>query len=162
MQSIHGMSFFGTDYISIDTLDPTQANATRAALVVYRRLLGQPHVLLISARRDRGRLTLPGGKVDAHETALDSAVRETFEESGVLTDQHQLFGHYTHEKTNGKLFPTQTYVARFAGYEPGHERRDLHWLTLADLSDSALSIRPAVREHVERVFETLPAFIGAA
>lgn len=162
MQLRNGMSFFGAQHIPIDTLEPQQASASRAALVVYRHLLGQPRILLISARRDRSRLTLPGGKVDSHERSLTAAVRETLEEAGVLTDLHRPLGHYEHEKTSGKVYPTKTYVARFAGYQPSHEGRELHWLTLSELSDPSLRVRPAIREQIDQAIETLPAYIAAA
>jgi len=150
MQFIYTMSFFG-QAILINSPKPPEAFATpRAALVVYRRLLGQPHFLLISTRRDKTRLTLPGGKVDAHETPLASAIRETLEESGVRTDRHQPLCRYDHKKTSGKVFPTQTFLARYAGYQPGHEKRELHWLTVTELWDASRSIRRPVREQIDR------------
>lgn len=160
---IDDMSFFVQPAISMDPSARQQAFDTpRAALVVYRHLLGQPHFLLISTRRDADRLTLPGGKVDAHETPLESAIRETFEEAGVLTDRHQPLCRYKHEKASGKVFPTQTFLARYAGYRPGHERRALHWLTVSELWDASRSIRKPIREQIERAIDLLPAYTAAA
>ena len=134
----------------------------RAALVVYRQLMGQPYFLLISARRDINRLTLPGGKVDKDEPALQSAIRETVEEAGVMTDRHQPLGLYEHEKTSGKIYPTQTFLARYVGYESGHEKRELYWLTVAELRDPNWSIREAIIEQVERAAEALLAYTAAS
>jgi 8-oxo-dGTP diphosphatase len=162
MRTIEIMSFFG-QAIQIKHPKPPEAFATpRAALVVYRHLLGQPRFLLISTRRDKNRLTLPGGKVDAHETPLQSAIRETLEESGVLTDRHEPLGQYDHKKLSGKVFPTQTYLAHYVGYEAGHEKRDLHWLTVAELWEASRSIRRPVREQIERAIDLLPAYTAAA
>ena len=156
------MSFFGKT-IQIQSPEPPEAFATpRAALVVYRHLLGQPRFLLISTRRDRTRLTLPGGKVDAGETPLQSAIRETVEECGVLTERHQPLCRYEHEKTSGKVFPTQTFLAQYAGYEAGHEERELHWLTVAELWDASRSICRPVREQIERAIDLLPMYTAAA
>lgn len=155
------MSFFSTQSVLISTPTPA-VEANRAALVVYRHLLGQPHFLLVSTRRDAKRLTLPGGKVDKHESPLQSAIRETLEESGVLTDRHQPLGLYEHTKTNGKVYPTQTYIARYAGYQDDHESRSLHWLTVADLWDESRSIRQPVRAQIKQAADVLPAYIAAA
>ncbi|MFK7790602.1 MAG: NUDIX domain-containing protein [Phycisphaeraceae bacterium] len=157
------MSFFSTQTNLIDSPALSEADETpRAALVVYRQLMGQPHFLLISTRRDASRLTLPGGKVDDDEPSLQSAIRETVEEAGVLTDRHQPLGLYEHEKTSGKIYPTQTFIARYAGYESGHEQRELHWLTVAELRDSSRSIRRAVIEQIEQAAESLPAYTAAS
>lgn len=156
------MSFFGQSIPIIESELPQAFATPRAALVVYRHLLGQPHFLLISTRRDRNRLTLPGGKVDAHETPLQSAIRETYEEAGVLTDRHQPLCQYEHKKMSGKVFPTQTFLAQYAGYQPDHEKRELHWLTVAELWDASRSIRRPVREQIERAIDLLPAYTAAA
>ena len=157
------MSFFGNPNTAISTPALPQAFATpRAALGVYRHVLGQPRFLLISTRRDHSRLTLPGGKVDKHETPLESAIRETVEECGVLTEHHQPLCRYEHEKLNGKVFPTQTFLAHYAGYESGHEARELHWLTVAELWDARRTIRRPVREQIERAIDLLPMYTAAA
>eukprot|EP00752_Nemacystus_decipiens_P015212 g13545.t1 len=156
-------NFFRQPAIPIDRPALEQAFATpRAALVVYRHLLGQPNFLLISTRRDPKRLTLPGGKVDAHETPLESAIRETLEEAGVLTARHQPLCRYEHEKASGKVFPTQTFLAQYVGYQPGHEQRALHWLTVSELWDASRTIRQPIREQIERAIDLLPAFTAAA
>jgi 8-oxo-dGTP diphosphatase len=162
MQFIAKMSFFGQSILLNNPTLPVAFVTPRAALVVYRHVLGEPRFLLISTRRDPSRLTLPGGKVDKHETPLASAIRETLEESGVLTDQHQPLCQYEHEKTSGKVFPTQTFLARYAGYQAGHEARELHWLTVAELWDASRTIRRPVREQIERAIDLLPSYTAAA
>lgn len=156
------MSFFGQPIMTPKPALPQAFATPRAALVVYRHLLGQPHFLLISTRRDANRLTLPGGMVGKYETPLQSAIRETREESGVLTDRHQPLCLYQHKKTSGKVLPTQTFLAHYVGYQPGHESRELHWLTVAELWDASRSIRRPVREQIERAIDLLPAYTAAA
>lgn len=157
------MSFFNSSPILTPSpIDTDRFGKPRAVLVVYRHLLGQPHFLLISSRRDLNRLTLPGGKIDPGETPLQTAVRETQEESGVLTDEHRELGSYLHRKQSGRIHPTQTFLARFAGTCADHEMRDQHWLTLRELTDSSCEIRQAIREQIERAAEFLPAYVAAA
>lgn len=134
----------------------------RAAMVVYRHLLGQPHFLLIGTRRQNDRLTLPGGKIDADESALETAIRETIEEAGVMTDRHLELDSYAHQKTSGRVHPTKTFLARYVGYGTGHEARELCWLTLSELTARSQTIRQPIREQIERAAEVLPTLFAAA
>lgn len=157
------MNFFGTLTSLIDTpAMPALATTPRAALVVHRQIMGQPHFLLISTKRDAGRLTLPGGKVDGDESPLQSAIRETIEEAGVLTDQHQPLGKYDHEKLSGKIYATQTFLARHAGYQSSDEKRSLHWLTVAELHAPKRLIRESIIEQIMQAVESVPAYIAAS
>ncbi|MEM6259742.1 MAG: NUDIX hydrolase [Planctomycetota bacterium] len=157
------MSFFASSTIPTGTpTTPQLFGSPRAALLVYRHLLGRPHFLLISTRRNPDRLTLPGGKVDAHETALQSAIRETQEEAGVLTDWQEPLGTYLHQKSGGRVHHTEVFLARYAGYQLDHEPRALHWLTLNSLYEVGQSIRQPIREQIESALEVLPAFTAAA
>lgn len=157
------MSFFASRPILTDTpTTPQVFGSPRAALVVYRHLLGRPHFLLISTRRNRDRLTLPGGKVDSHETPLESAIRETVEEAGVLTDRHQPLGAYLHHKSSGRVYHTEVFLARYTGYRHGHEQRALQWLTVGGLDEPGRSIRRPIREQIESAYDMLPAFTAAA
>lgn len=157
------MNFFTGSTISTVAIDPTQAPAcSRAALIVYRQRLGQPHFLLIDTRRKASRLTLPGGMVGRGEEPLETAIRETLEEAGVLCDRHEPLGRYPHHKSSGRVYLTQTYLARYTGYRSGHEPRGLHWLTIAELHRADLSIRKPIVQQVQLAAELLPAFIAAA
>jgi len=157
------MSFFSSrPILTPSPIDTERFGKPRAALMVHRHLLGQPNFLLISSRRDAGRLTLPGGKIDPDETALQTAVRETQEEAGVLTEDYHPLGSYLHHKQSGRIHPTQTFLARFVGQTPDHEPRDVHWLTLRELADTQCEVRDPIREIIELAAEILPAYTAAA
>jgi 8-oxo-dGTP diphosphatase len=51
-------------------------------------------LLLVKENYDRRRYTLPGGAVEAGETVLDAAVRETLEETGVAVRLDHVVGVY--------------------------------------------------------------------
>lgn len=157
------MSFFSSSPILTPSpIDTEKFGKPRAALMVYRHLMGQPNFLLISSRRDAGRLTLPGGKIDEGESAIQTAVRETEEEAGVLTEGYHALGSYLHHKQGGRIHPTQTFLAKFVGQKADREPRDVHWLTLRELADTQCEVREPIREIVELAAELLPIYIAAA
>ena len=69
--------------------------------------------ILLQHRKDRDIWGIPGGVMEPGETFLETAVRETFEETGLTAEQLQLFGLYSGEKgfseyPNGdKMFSVQ-------------------------------------------------------
>ncbi|MGB0767420.1 MAG: NUDIX domain-containing protein [Phycisphaeraceae bacterium] len=156
MSTLHANAMMPPNAVAVDRRDKP-----RAALVVYRYLLGEPHFLLIGSRRDPSRLTLPGGKVARSERPMDTAIRETLEESGVLTLLPSALGQYLHRKQSGTVHPTRTYLARFAGYRADHEPRKLYWLTPSEIASAEQAVQPAIREHLARAAERLPTLIAA-
>jgi 8-oxo-dGTP pyrophosphatase MutT (NUDIX family) len=64
---------------------PIEEQATHAGGVVYRRSSSGFDVMLVSARSAPNERVLPKGHIDPGETPQETAVRETREESGVLT-----------------------------------------------------------------------------
>jgi 8-oxo-dGTP pyrophosphatase MutT (NUDIX family) len=55
----------------------------QAGAIVVRRRQGVPHVLLITAKKNRGHWLFPKGHVDDGETREEAALREAEEEAGV-------------------------------------------------------------------------------
>jgi len=54
-------------------------------------LISEGRVLMLKQRNDRkGKHTLPGGKVEKHESIKNALVRECFEEVGILLDEKKL------------------------------------------------------------------------
>ncbi|NQX11621.1 NUDIX domain-containing protein [Microbacteriaceae bacterium VKM Ac-2855] len=107
-------------------------------------------VLMVTAR-GRDVLYMPGGKVDAGETALDAAAREAREELGVTVHELQeLFTVTTqaHGEPEGRLVRMTVFSAT-ALSEPAasNEIDALHWVGSAD----ADRCPPAGRETLERL-----------
>lgn len=69
--------------------------------------------ILLQHRKDRDVWGIPGGVMEPGETFLETAMRETFEETGLVAEQLQLFGLYSGEEgfseyQNGdKIFSVQ-------------------------------------------------------
>lgn len=99
-------------------------------------IIEQEDQILLQHRKDRDVWGIPGGVMEPGETFLETAVRETFEETGLIAEQLQLFGLYSGEEgfseyTNGdKVFSVQIifYSSSFSGKlihntEESHEHR---------------------------------------
>lgn len=56
--------------------------------IVTRHDLEEPHVALVT-RKDTGKLALPGGFLGKHETPLEAAMREFWEETGLRLDYYR-------------------------------------------------------------------------
>lgn len=74
--------------------------------------------VLTGKRKDNGKWTFPGGHIDANETALDGAWRETYEESGIALPpsalKHIVTKEFTSHRAEGKKFVVHAYVAKTA------------------------------------------------
>ena len=92
--------------------------------------------ILLQHRKDQDIWGIPGGVMEPGETFLETAVRETFEETGLTAEQLQLFGLYSGEKgfseyPNGdKMYSVQIIFlsSRFSGKlnhstDESHEHR---------------------------------------
>jgi 8-oxo-dGTP pyrophosphatase MutT (NUDIX family) len=124
------------------------------AFAAVRDITGR---LLLVRRCDTGDWELPGGHVDPGESASDTAVRETAEESGVTVEITGLVGIYTDpghviaDPRTGQV--RQPFAVCFHGRplsgSPGGnqaETSDASWFTLGDIP--ALPIRPAMRMRI--------------
>ncbi len=134
----------------------------RAALIVYRLVNDEPHFLLVSAASCPDKLTLPGGKVGRGEAATQTAMRETAEEAGVLTDAPRPLGRYLHRKRKRWVFPTKTFVARYSGRLKAYEDRTRRWLTVEELADPSLNVSKQIRKQLKRAAAQLSEDRAAA
>ena len=81
-------------------------------------ILQDGHVLLIRKKRGlgAGKINAPGGRLEPNETALDAAIRETFEEVGVVPFNPEKRGELHFQFTDGYSLHCTVFVARdFAG-----------------------------------------------
>lgn len=77
---------------------------------------GRPRIVLMERAGGAGihanQISFPGGKMEPGETLKDTALRESFEELGILPDQVQLIG----PLTTLYIPPSKFYVHPFMGY----------------------------------------------
>jgi 8-oxo-dGTP diphosphatase len=126
-----------------DSAAPAAAVVTPSVFVAARDGRGR---LLLVRRCDSGAWELPGGRVDVGESALDTAVRETAEESGVSVRITGLVGLFTDPShvvvsPEGEEVRQQFVVCLHAWAIGGrpvpdmHETIDAAWFDPADVAD---------------------------
>jgi 8-oxo-dGTP pyrophosphatase MutT (NUDIX family) len=165
MTTLHGADLTRQVYFH----DPAAPVASAVVPSVFVAVRGHYGRLLLVRRCDSGMWELPGGRVDVGETALEAAVRETAEESGVQVVVTGLVGMFTDpglvvRAVDGEV--RQQFVVIFRARSIGgvprpdlKETRDAAWVALADLA--ALPIEPQVRgwiDHALAVDE--PPYLG--
>jgi 8-oxo-dGTP diphosphatase len=107
------------------------------------------HVLLVRRGKppDVGRWALPGGKIEAGETIIDAAVREVFEETGVISSAHRVFtalDAFDYDE-HGLLLAHYVLIAVLCTYvsgEPvaGDDACEARWFPLARLEEEGLAL----------------------
>lgn len=124
-------------------------------LVSAIALVRDRRVLMVTAR-DREVYYMPGGKIDAGETAAEAAAREAFEEVALELDPaslDELFEVVTqaHGEPDGRLVRMRVFQTDTdASPVPSAEVGSLHWVTTAD----ADRCPPAGREVLARLAAT--------
>ncbi len=135
--------------------------APRAAVVipsVFVAVRDDRGWLLLVRRRDSGAWELPGGRVDVGESAVDAAVRETTEESGLrvrITGLVGLFSDPAHviESAGGDEVRQQFVICFHARPQWGRpapdlvETIDVAWFNPADLG--SLPIEPGALTWID-------------
>jgi 8-oxo-dGTP diphosphatase len=132
---------------------PTATVVVPSVFVAVRWIGGR---LLLVRRCDSGTWELPGGRVDVGETAVDAAVRETEEESGVRVMVTGIAGLVTdpgHVIRSPAGEVRQQFAVLFrARALGGVPRADLHetieaaWVALAEIPD--MPMQPSARKWV--------------
>ena len=136
---------------------PDAPAATRVAPCAFTAVRDVTGRLLLVRRCDTGDWELPGGHVDPGESASDTAVRETAEESGITVEITGLVGIYTDpghviaDPRTGQVrqpFAVCFHACPLSGSPGGDqiETSDARWFTISDIP--ALSIRPAMRMRI--------------
>jgi 8-oxo-dGTP pyrophosphatase MutT (NUDIX family) len=138
--------------------DPAAPVATRVVPSVFVAVRSPQGSLLLVRRCDSGAWELPGGQVDVGECAVETAVRETAEETGVQVTVTGFVGLFTDPghviRAAGGEVRQQFAVlfrARAVGGSPRgdrHETREAAWVAPADLP--GLSMESPIRIWVAR------------
>lgn len=110
-------------------------------------------ILAISRRDNKSLFGLPGGKFDVHadKDTKDTAIRETFEETGVwVKDCKQIF-----EANDGNEFVARCYyVLDWEGEPSSSEEGEVGWLTADELITTKAAF-PEYNTHALKVFKLL-------
>ncbi|MEQ9517853.1 MAG: NUDIX hydrolase [Parvibaculum sp.] len=106
--------------------------------IPFTFLKEEPLVLMITSRTHE-RWIFPKGGIEKHETPVDAAHREAFEEAGV---RGHALADYPHEVRGHKQLPDglkdmlvtyfPLHLKEQADDWPERKRRDRHWVTMAD------------------------------
>ena len=146
---------------------PAPTYVAPAAFVAARDTTG---ALLLVRRRDTGDWELPGGRVKPGESASETAVRETAEESGVAVEITGMVGIYTDPgyviadpRTGAVRQPFAVcFHARARSGTPhgdGDETSDARWVAVTHIP--ALPIQPAMRTRITHALTpALTCYIG--
>lgn len=110
-------------------------------LVLVRDIVAGEAVLLLGEKRrgfGRGRLVAPGGKIDAGETPRDAAVRELYEETGLVVGPENLqpSGVLDFAFPHGDSRPLRAHVfvtTQHRGALSPSDEIDGHWIRESDL-----------------------------
>jgi 8-oxo-dGTP pyrophosphatase MutT (NUDIX family) len=149
--------------------DPSAPRAGAVVPSVFVAVRWHHGTLLLVRRRDSGTWELPGGRVDVGESAVEAAVRETAEETGVrieVTEIAGLFSDPGHVVRSADGEVRQQFAVLFrarclGGVPRGdqHETTDAAWVTVADLAD--LPMLPPMQRWVAQALAVgEPPFIG--
>ena len=104
---------------------------------------GTGRVLLVRRGRepDKGRWSVPGGKVEPGETLQAAAAREAWEETGFLVDVGEELWSLTIPAGEGRVYEIHDFAATIIGgsLAPGDDADDARWVSGADLGDLPLT-----------------------
>ncbi len=132
-----------------------------AVLVPLLEKEGKHHVLLIkrtqSVAHHKGEVSFPGGVVEEGESALEAALRESFEEIGLHPEDAEILGELDEDQTAESNFLVRPFVAFIPfPYDFRASREEVEEIVLAPFADflSSRNLERRTREGREN-FEYL-------
>jgi 8-oxo-dGTP pyrophosphatase MutT (NUDIX family) len=145
------------DYLDDPAAPPANSVVPSANVIVVD---DEGRVLFIR-RTDNGNLAVPGGGMDLGESIVDTAVRETKEETGIDVEITGLVGVYTnprhviHYTSNDEVRQefSIVFVARPVAGEPttSSESSEVIWLDPTTLDDAQM--HPSMRQRLAHFIE---------
>ena len=101
--------------------------ATHGGGVVYRLTDSEPELLLVTARFDRSVWVLPKGHIEQGESSGQTAVREVFEEAGVMVRMVEFLTR-SRQMARGRAQQIDYYLLEMVSQGPPGEDRRIAWL----------------------------------
>lgn len=142
-----------TDYL--DDPDAPPANSIVVASTAF--VLDEAGRVLLISRSDNGKWALPGGGLEPGETVVESAVRETFEETGFKVRVTGLVGIYSNPRhviayPDGEVRQQFSICLRAEAVSGSLQGSDesprVDWFSREQLAE--LDVHPEMRLRIER------------
>ena len=139
--------------------DPDAPKATSIVVAATAFVLDHEQAVLLIRRSDNGLWALPGGALDLGESIADTAVRETYEESGIIIRVTGLVGIYSDpnhviEYSDGEIRQqfSITFRAEPVGgsLQTSSESTEVGWVSQDDTQ--RLDINPSMRLRIQHGF----------
>jgi 8-oxo-dGTP pyrophosphatase MutT (NUDIX family) len=132
----------------------------QSGVIPYRVRDGKVEVLLISTRTSK-KWVIPKGGIPKMMTSPDSAVKEAWEEAGVVGwVNDNLLGTYKYRK-QGKIYCVEVFLlpveAELSDWQEA-STRERQWL---DVPSAALLVKPVALKRLFKTFSTKLLLIGA-
>jgi 8-oxo-dGTP pyrophosphatase MutT (NUDIX family) len=106
-------------------------------------------VLGVSRKEDHSKFGFPGGKQEYWETEKDCAIREAYEETGLLVSSCFFLLSRTEPPVNNISYHTTCFVAdKFSGLIKSNEDLIIRWMTPKDLCSLEFSAFPDYNREV--------------
>jgi len=114
-----------------------ESNYTHAGGIVVRYIKGKENtILLVTAKENKDQWVFPKGHIEKGEGHGETAVREVFEESGIISHIEKPIGSFSFLKgTNGSVEKVycKIYLMKYIGEgSQNREKRKIEWFTLEE------------------------------
>jgi 8-oxo-dGTP pyrophosphatase MutT (NUDIX family) len=106
------------------------ARVPQAGAIVFRHEDDRLRVLLVRSKKDPAIWVFPKGHVEPGETASETALRETWEESGVTGDLGEAVGAPLEFDSGPTPVSVQYFVVLARSEDASPEGRDKQWLSI--------------------------------